>query len=294
MAKIIGLQFRNASKIYYFNSGRYVIKPGTAVIVETVQGVELGVVAIGTKEIPDEQIPQPLKEIIRIATPQDLEQDKTNRQKEKETFAEAEKKIQQHGLDMKLVRVEYTFDRAKITFYFTSDGRVDFRELVKDLAATYKTRIELRQIGARDEAKLLGGLGPCGQPCCCNTFLHDFQPVSIKMAKEQGLALNPTKISGLCGRLMCCLKYEQHHYEQTRKIMPRINATVQTPDGQGTVFELNMLRETVKVKLVKGDNVDVREYHATKVKSTDTKHPTPEPVEPADIADLSDDDILSE
>lgn len=262
MAKIIGVRFRGYGKVYYFDPGRYVIKEGSGVIVETSQGVEFAEVVIGTRDVTDAEIVAPLKEILRIATPKDIEQAEQNRRREKEAAALAEEKIRKHGLDMKLVRVEYGFDGSKIVFYFTSEGRVDFRELVKDLAAAFKTRIELRQIGARDEAKMLGGLGPCGLPCCCNQFLSEFQPVSIKMAKEQGLSLNPSKISGLCGRLMCCLKYEQNHYELTRKLLPKIGTEVRCCDGVGRVCELNMLRERVKVKLtLPGDAVDIREYY---------------------------------
>lgn len=262
MAKIIGVRFRGNGKVYYFDPGRYVIKEGSGVIVETSQGVEFAEVVIGTRDVTDAEIVAPLKEILRIATPKDIEQAEQNRRREKEAAALAEEKIRKHGLDMKLVRVEYGFDGSKIVFYFTSEGRVDFRELVKDLAAAFKTRIELRQIGARDEAKMLGGLGACGLPCCCNQFLSEFQPVSIKMAKEQGLSLNPSKISGLCGRLMCCLKYEQNHYELTRKLLPKIGTEVRCRDGVGRVCELNMLRERVKVKLtLPGDAVDIREYY---------------------------------
>ena len=262
MAKIIGVRFRGNGKVYYFDPGRYVIKEGSGVIVETSQGVEFAEVVIGTRDVTDAEIVAPLKEILRIATPKDIEQAEQNRRREKEAAALAEEKIRKHGLDMKLVRVEYGFDGSKIVFYFTSEGRVDFRELVKDLAAAFKTRIELRQIGARDEAKMLGGLGPCGLPCCCNQFLSEFQPVSIKMAKEQGLSLNPSKISGLCGRLMCCLKYAQNHYELTRKLLPKIGTEVRCRDGVGRVCELNMLRERVKVKLtLPGDAVDIREYY---------------------------------
>ena len=262
MAKIIGVRFRGNGKVYYFDPGRYIIKEGSGVIVETSQGVEFAEVVIGTRDVTDAEIVAPLKEILRIATSKDIEQAEQNRRREKEAAALAEEKIRKHGLDMKLVRVEYGFDGSKIVFYFTSEGRVDFRELVKDLAAAFKTRIELRQIGARDEAKMLGGLGPCGLPCCCNQFLSEFQPVSIKMAKEQGLSLNPSKISGLCGRLMCCLKYEQNHYELTRKLLPKIGTEVRCRDGVGRVCELNMLRERVKVKLtLPGDAVDIREYY---------------------------------
>lgn len=262
MAKIIGVRFRNNGKTYYFDSGRYIIKEGTGVIVETSQGVEFAEVVQATREAADSEIVAPLKGIMRIATYRDIQQAEQNRQKEQEALVLATEKITEHNLDMKLVRVEYTFDGAKIIFYFTSDGRVDFRDLVKDLASAFKTRIELRQIGARDEVKMLGGLGPCGLPCCCNQFLPDFQPVSIKMAKEQGLSLNPTKISGLCGRLMCCLKYEQNHYEQTRKLLPKLGSEVRCRDGVGKVCELNMLRERVKVKFtLPDDTIDIREYY---------------------------------
>ena len=276
MAKIIGVRFRNNGKIYFFDSGRYIIKEGSGVIVETSQGVEFAEVVQSTREAAESEIVAPLKQIIRIATPKDVKQAEENREKEREALEYANRMILEHKLDMKLVRVEYTFDGAKIVFYFTSDGRVDFRDLVKDLASNFKTRIELRQIGARDEAKMLGGLGPCGLPCCCNQFLPDFQPVSIKMAKEQGLSLNPTKISGLCGRLMCCLKYEQHHYEQTRKLLPKVGTDVRCRDGVGKVCELNMLRERVKVKLtLPGDAVDIREYYYKELTVLDGKTEIP-------------------
>lgn len=279
MAKIIGVRFRNTGKIYYFSPMEQEIDAGAAVIVETAQGVELGDVLIGTKEVPDSEIVAPLKNIIRVATPEDMEKLKSNQEKEKRAYKIAEEKIQAKGLDMKLVRVEYTFDCGKIVFYFTSDERVDFRELVKDMATTFRTRIELRQIGVRDEVKMLGGLGPCGLPCCCNAFLGGFQPVSIKMAKEQGLSLNPTKISGLCGRLMCCLKYEQSHYEQTRRHMPAVNAEVTTADGEGRVFSINPLKELVKVKIqLPGDQIDLREYPLDKIKVL--RQPRQRPEEP--------------
>lgn len=260
MAKVVGIRFRNAGKTYYFDPDNNIIKEGQGVIVETAQGVEYGDVTIGTKDIPEAQIIAPLKKIIRIATPQDNKRLEENRQKEKRALEIAEKKAADFKLDMKFVRVEYTFDCAKAVFYFTSDGRVDFRELVKDMASTFRTRIELRQIGVRDETKMLGGLGPCGQPCCCNRFLGGFQPVSIKMAKEQGLSLNPTKISGLCGRLMCCLKYEQSNYELAHKKMPPVGAEVKTPDGNGKIQEINVLKETVKVTVSVGDQIELKEY----------------------------------
>ena len=274
MAKIIGVRFRNSGKVYYFNPGRYIIKAGSGVIVETVQGVEFGEVSIGTKEVPDEEIVAPLKEIIRVASPKDYEQLEENKNKEQKAFETASRKIAEHKLDMKLVGVEQTFDNAKILFYFTANGRVDFRSLVKDLASVFHTRIELRQIGVRDEAKMLGGLGPCGRPICCGAFLGDFQPVSIKMAKEQNLSLNPTKISGVCGRLMCCLKFEQDHYESTRKRMPKTGKEVETPDGVGTVTDLNVLKETVTVRLHKGDSVEFKTYPLEELK---WNKPVPQP-----------------
>ena len=260
MAKVVGIRFRNTGKTYYFDPDNKDIEAGTGVIVETAQGVEYGVASIGTKIIPEEQIVAPLKKILRVATENDGRKLEENKKKEIKALEIAEKKAADHKLDMKFVRVEYTFDCAKAVFYFTSDGRVDFRELVKELASTFRTRIELRQIGVRDETKMLGGLGPCGQPCCCSRFLGGFQPVSIKMAKEQGLSLNPTKISGLCGRLMCCLKYEQHHYEQTHKKMPPVGAEVKTPDGEGKIQEANVLKETVRVTVTNGDQIELKEY----------------------------------
>ncbi|MBE7092009.1 MAG: stage 0 sporulation protein [Clostridiales bacterium] len=268
MAQVVGIRFRNTGKTYYFNPDGKQIEVGTGVIVETAQGVEYGVTSVATKLIPEDQIVAPLKKILRVATQQDNKKLEENVEKEKKALDIAEKKAQAHNLDMKFVRVEYTFDCAKAVFYFTSDGRVDFRELVKELASTFRTRIELRQIGVRDETKLLGGLGPCGQPCCCSRFLGGFQPVSIKMAKEQGLSLNPTKISGLCGRLMCCLKYEQHHYEAAHKKMPPVNAEVKTPDGNGKIQEVNVLKETVKVTVTNGDQIELKEYNYKDVRVT--------------------------
>ena len=233
---------------------------GMHVVTETARGVELGECMSGILEVPDEHIPAPLKSIIRIATEQDMITQKRNEEYEKEAFDIAIERIAEHNLEMKLVDVEYAFDHSKIIFYFTANGRVDFRMLVKNLASIFKTRIELRQIGVRDEAKMIGGIGPCGRSICCRTFLGDFTPVSIKMAKEQNLSLNPTKISGLCDRLMCCLKYEQDQYEATRKRMPRVGREIVTPDGVGTINAINVLEETVRVRIAVGDSFELREY----------------------------------
>ena len=265
MASVIGVRFKNAGKLYYFDPGNYWPTAGDAVIVETVRGMEYGEVVTGVKEVSDELITPPLKKVIRIATAEDALHDAENRAREKDALALCQKKVQEHKLQMKLVGCEYTFDNSKILFYFTSDKRVDFRGLVKDLASAFHTRIELRQIGVRDEAKMMGGLGMCGRPVCCAQFLGDFQPVSIKMAKEQNLSLNPTKISGICGRLMCCLKYEEDHYEATRKRMPRVGKEVQTPDGVGLVVDLNILKETVRVRIPKGDSTEQKDYPLTDV-----------------------------
>lgn len=260
MVNVIGVRFQNAGKLYFFDPGAYWPTPGDFVIVETARGVEFGEVVTGIREIDDTQLTAPLKKVVRVATAEDVQHAKDNKEAEKEAYTICQKKIADHRLDMKLVSVEYTFDNSKILFYFTANGRVDFRSLVKDLASVFRTRIELRQIGVRDEAKMLGGLGPCGRPICCGAFLGDFQPVSIKMAKEQNLSLNPNKISGVCGRLMCCLKYEQDHYEQTRKRMPRVGREVVTPDGPGTVWDLNVIKETVRVRIQKGDSSELRDY----------------------------------
>ncbi|MBQ9264846.1 MAG: stage 0 sporulation family protein [Clostridia bacterium] len=260
MATVIGVRFRNAGKLYYFDPGQWWPTAGDAVIVETVRGMEYGEVVTGVKEVSDELITPPLKKVIRIATVEDAQHQADNRAKEKDAMALCQKKVDEHKLQMKLVGCEYTFDNSKILFYFTSDKRVDFRSLVKDLASVFHTRIELRQIGVRDEAKMMGGLGLCGRPVCCGAFLGDFQPVSIKMAKEQNLSLNPTKISGVCGRLMCCLKYEEDHYEATRKRMPKVGKEVITPDGNGTVIDLNILKETVRVRIPKGDSTEQKDY----------------------------------
>ncbi len=249
MAEVIGVRFKNVGKVYYFDPVGLQLEIGENVIVETTRGVECGTVVLKNREVRPEEIVAPLKPVMRVATEQDLAAVEKNRQKEKEAFAICQQKIEKHKLVMKLVDVEYTFDNNKILFYFTADGRVDFRELVKDLASIFRTRIELRQIGVRDESKMLGGLGMCGRPFCCSTFLGEFQPVSIKMAKEQGLSLNPTKISGTCGRLMCCLKYEQDVYEELLKMTPKVGALVKTPDGRGVVTDSNLLTGALTVRL---------------------------------------------
>ena len=260
MVNVIGVRFQNAGKLYFFDPGAYWPTPGDYVVVETSRGIEFGEVVTGVREMNDALLSSPLKQVVRIATAQDVQHAEDNKRREKEAYQVCQKKIAEHKLDMKLVSVEYTFDNSKILFYFTANGRVDFRSLVKDLAAVFKTRIELRQIGVRDEAKMLGGLGPCGRQICCGAFLGDFQPVSIKMAKEQNLSLNPTKISGVCGRLMCCLKYEQETYEKTRKKMPKVGKEVITPDGVGVVWDLNVIKETVRVRLQKGDTSELKDF----------------------------------
>ncbi|WZL73422.1 stage 0 sporulation family protein [Clostridiaceae bacterium 35-E11] len=250
MVIVVGVRFKKAGKIYYFDPDHIDIQKHQNVIVETSRGVEFGEVVVGPKEIPEEDIVAPLKKVLRVATIEDEIQNQQNIEKEKEAFEICLEKIIQHQLDMKLIDVEYTFDNNKVIFYFTADGRVDFRELVKDLAAIFKTRIELRQIGVRDEAKMIGGMGPCGKSLCCATWLGDFEPVSIKMAKEQNLSLNPTKISGICGRLMCCLKYEHEMYQNLRDNLPEVGEKVLTPDGPGIVMENNVLLECVKIRLI--------------------------------------------
>ena len=249
MATIIGVRFKEIGKVYYFDPKDLVFSENEHAIVETARGVECGTIAIANTELPQEQITHPLKPVIRKATENDLRRVEENKKKEVDAFNICLSKIEKHKLDMKLVDVEYTFDGGKILFYFTADGRVDFRELVKDLASVFHTRIELRQIGVRDEAKMLGGLGMCGRPFCCSSFMGDFQPVSIKMAKEQGLSLNPVKISGTCGRLMCCLKYEQESYEHLLRVTPKVGAIVETDEGKGTVVENNLLTGELKVRL---------------------------------------------
>ncbi len=262
MITVVGIRFKKAGKIYYFDPDNLEIQKGNNVIVETARGLEFGEVVIGPREVNDEEIIQPLKKVIRAATEEDVLKDQDNKAKEKDAFNICLSKIADHGLPMKLIDVEYTFDNSKIIFYFVADGRIDFRELVKDLASIFRTRIELRQIGVRDESKFIGGLGPCGRSMCCSSFLGDFEPVSIKMAKEQNLSLNPTKISGVCGRLMCCLNYEQNTYEEIRKKMPAVGSIVKTPeDGEGEVVENSILLESVKVKIMNScDEVEVRPY----------------------------------
>jgi cell fate regulator YaaT (PSP1 superfamily) len=254
MVKTVGVRFKKAGKIYYFDPDELVINAEDNVIVETIRGIEFGEVVLGIREVPEEQIVAPLKKVLRVASEEDKKIYWDNKNKERDALAICLQKVQQHNLDMKLIDVEYTFDNNKIIFYFTADGRVDFRELVKDLASVFKTRIELRQIGVRDEAKMIGGVGPCGRALCCSSFLGDFAPVSIKMAKEQSLSLNPAKISGICGRLMCCLKYEQEAYEYARRIVPRIGSIVDTAEGKGEVVGNNILKEQVRVMLELQEN----------------------------------------
>ena len=268
MTKVIGVRFRQAGKIYYFAPGKLPINQGDKVIVETARGVEFGSVVTGPKDVPDEEIMQPLKSVIRIATEEDKRIEEKNREKEKEAFDICLEKIRKHELDMKLINAEYTFDNNKVLFYFTAEGRIDFRELVKDLAAVFRTRIELRQIGVRDETKIRGGIGICGRPLCCHTYLAEFAPVSIKMAKEQNLSLNPTKISGVCGRLMCCLTNEEETYEELNSRLPAIGDYVTTMDGlKGEVQSVSVLRQLVKVIVtMEDDEKEVREYKVSELK----------------------------
>ena len=268
MVKVIGVRFRNAGKIYYFAPGKYEIKSGQHVIVETARGIEYGYVVLGTREVEDGKVVQPLKSVIRMATKEDEAVEEANKKKEKDAFKVCLEKIRKHNLEMKLIDVEYTFDNNKILFYFTADGRIDFRELVKDLAAVFKTRIELRQVGVRDETKIVGGIGICGRPLCCHSYLSEFIPVSIKMAKEQNLSLNPTKISGVCGRLMCCLKNEEETYEYLNSKLPNVGDYVTTDDGlKGEVHSVNVLRQTVKViVVVDKDEKEIRDYKVDQLK----------------------------
>lgn len=267
MAKVIGVRFRTAGKIYWFDPLNFQVKRGDHVIVETARGVEYGTVVGAPREVDDGRVVAPLKPVLRIATQRDAEQEAGNRQKEKEAFRICLEKIAKHGLDMKLIDAEYTFDNNKVLFYFTADGRIDFRELVKDLAGVFKTRIELRQIGVRDETKILGGIGICGRVLCCHSHLSEFVPVSIKMAKEQNLSLNPAKISGVCGRLMCCLKHEEETYEELNRRLPNTGDYVTTDDGfKGEVSSVNVLRQLVKVIVTVNDEKEIREYRADQLK----------------------------
>ena len=267
MTKVVGVRFRVAGKIYFFDPLKYPIIKGDHVIVETARGVEYGTVVSDIKEVKDESISQPLKPVIRIATKEDDKREAENKEKEKEAYKVCLEKIRKHELDMKLIEAEYTFDNNKLLFYFTADGRIDFRELVKDLAAVFKTRIELRQIGVRDETKIVGGIGICGRPLCCHSYLSEFIPVSIKMAKEQNLSLNPTKISGVCGRLMCCLKNEEETYEYLNRKLPNIGDSVTTDDGlKGEVQSVSVLRQTVKVLVTVEDEKELREYKVQELK----------------------------
>ena len=289
MIRVISVKFRDGGKSYFFDPGELEINEGDGVIVETARGIEFADVVSPVQEIDEGRVVAPLKGVIRVATDYDRELRDTNRAKEKDAFDTCVRKIAEHGLDMKLVEVEYSYNGSKVMFYFTADGRVDFRELVKDLAGVFRTRIELRQIGVRDEAKMLGGLGSCGRPVCCKAFLSDFAPVSIKMAKEQSLSLSPTKISGICGRLMCCLKYEQDCYESMRKQMPRPGRDVRTPDGDGTVLENNVITEKTRVRVTLADGTfDVRDYPFRELMPLNTRHP--ELVENDESADEVNDD----
>ena len=281
MTRIIGVRFKPTGKVYYFDPQGIEVNRGDYVIVETSRGIEYGQVMYGIKEVEDSVVTKPLKGVLRIATQEDTRKYNENKEKEKQAAKICMDKISEHGLDMKLVEVEYTFDGSKVLFYFTSDGRVDFRDLVKDLASVFKTRIELRQIGVRDESKVLGSIGVCGRNLCCSEFLGEFVPVSIKMAKEQGLSLNPTKISGACGRLMCCLKYEQDTYEELNRITPSVGAIVDTPDGRGTIAYVSLLKGKVSVKLETGDETMLREFDVNDVSvSTPEKTEDNKPTEP--------------
>ena len=267
MIKVIGVRFRTAGKIYYFDPGKLEVKRNDHVIVETARGIEYGTVVGEPREVEDDKVVQPLKAVLRVATQKDDEQEAANKKKEKEAYQICLEKIRKHNLQMKLIDAEYTFDNNKVLFYFTADGRIDFRELVKDLASVFKTRIELRQIGVRDETKILGGIGICGRPLCCHTHLSEFAPVSIKMAKEQNLSLNPTKISGVCGRLTCCLKNEEETYEELNRKLPNVGDFVTTEDGlKGEVHSVNVLRQLVKVVVDVGDEKEIQEYKVEQIR----------------------------
>ncbi len=272
MTEVVGVRFKNTGKIYYFHPRGCDLQAGMHVVVETTRGIEYGEVAMGNRSVPSEEVVEPLKDVLRIATEEDDAVQAENQRKAKDAYRICQEKIKKHGLDMKLIEVEYTFDNNKVLFYFTAEGRIDFRDLVKDLASVFKTRIELRQVGVRDEAKTVGGLGICGRVLCCASCIGDFQPVSIKMAKEQGLSLSPTKISGTCGRLMCCLKYEQEAYEAAMRAVPSVGSLVETADGQGEVVSCDLLRETIQVKLNKDNETDLVSYKAKDVRVLRRSH----------------------
>ena len=282
MIKVIGVRFRTAGKIYYFDPGKLDVERNDHVIVETARGIEYGTVVGEPREVEEDKVVQPLKAVLRVATQKDDEQEAANKKKEKEAYQICLEKIRKHNLQMKLIDAEYTFDNNKVLFYFTADGRIDFRELVKDLASVFKTRIELRQIGVRDETKILGGIGICGRPLCCHTHLSEFAPVSIKMAKEQNLSLNPTKISGVCGRLMCCLKNEEETYEELNRKLPNVGDFVTTEDGlKGEVHSVNVLRQLVKVVVDVGDEKEIQEYKVEQIRFK-RRHGKNRKVEPTD------------
>ena len=290
MITVIGVRFRRAGKVYYFSPGKLEVKAGQHVIVETARGTEYGHVVMGNREVDDSKVIQPLKSVLRMATPEDEATEKANRQKEKEAFRICLEKIRKHELQMKLIDAEYTFDNNKVLFYFTADGRIDFRELVKDLASVFKTRIELRQIGVRDETKIMGGVGICGRALCCHSYLSEFIPVSIKMAKEQNLSLNPSKISGVCGRLMCCLKNEEETYEVLNSKLPGIGDYVTTDDGlKGEVHRVSVLRQLVKVVVTVGkDEKEIREYRVDQLKFRPKRRKDKSNVKDAELKALED------
>ncbi len=294
MANIIGVRFKRAGKIYFFDPDGKQIERGEHVIVETSMGMEYGEVVIANRQLPQEKIVTPLKKIIRVANKDDAKKNEENKKQEKEAFKVCEKKIKEHGLEMKLLDVEFKFDKSKILFFFTADGRIDFRELVRDLAAIYKTRIELRQVGVRDEVKRLGGNGVCGRELCCCSFLGNFETVSIKMAKEQNVSLNPSKISGNCGRLMCCLQYEQNVYEEKLKKLPKIGAIVKTDDGQGEVCGLETLKEIVKVKFKDGDETFFKKYNAKDIKIIKNIEKEQDNIDKEELEDLAELEKLEE
>lgn len=288
MITVIGVRFRSGGKVYYFGPGKLEIKSGDHVIVETARGVEYGYVVLGNRQVEDSKVIQPLKSVIRMATAEDKAKEESNRKKEKDAFGICQEKIRKHELEMKLIDVEYTFDNNKILFYFTADGRIDFRELVKDLASVFKTRIELRQVGVRDETKIVGGVGICGRELCCHSYLSEFIPVSIRMAKEQNLSLNPTKISGVCGRLMCCLKNEEETYEYLNSSLPNVGDFVTTDDGlKGEVHSVNVLRQQVKVIVtVDHDEKEIREYKVEQLRFKPRKRKKKAEVEDAELKKL--------